>query len=38
MTTLAAFALFLIGAAYFANVLKGTGTQWLRAKFLGASA
>jgi len=35
VTTLASFLLFLIGAAYLVNVLRGTGTSWLRAKFLG---
>lgn len=38
MTTLAAFALFLIAAAFTVNVLRGNGRQWLRAKFLGAAA
>ena len=38
MTTLAAFVLFLIGAAFAVNVLKGTGTQWLKAKFTGQAA
>jgi hypothetical protein len=35
MTTLASFLLFLLVAAYLVNVLKGTGSAWLRAKFLG---
>lgn len=34
-TTVASFVLFLIAAAYLVNVLRGTGTAWLRAKFLG---
>ena len=38
MTTLAAFLLFLVAAAFAVNVLKGTGGQWLRAKFTGATA
>lgn len=35
MSTFAAFALFLIGAAFTVNVLRGTGRQWLLAKFTG---
>lgn len=35
MTTLASFLLFLVSAAYLVNVLRGTGSDWLRAKFLG---
>lgn len=34
-TTLATFLLFLIAASFAVNVLKGTGTAWLRAKFTG---
>lgn len=38
MTTLAAFILFLIAAAFAVNVFRGTATTWLRAKFTGAAA
>lgn len=38
MSSLAAFVLFLLGAAFLVNVFKGTATQWLKAKFTGASA
>jgi hypothetical protein len=38
VTTLASFVLFLLAAAYAVNVLRGTGTSWLRAKALGTSA
>lgn len=38
MTTLASFVLFLIFAAYAVNVLRGNGSRWLRAKFLGQAA
>lgn len=35
MSSVAAFLLFLIAAAFAVNVLRGTGTAWLRAKFTG---
>lgn len=38
MKTLAAFLLFFVAAAYAVNVLRGTGTSWLRAKFTGKAA
>lgn len=38
MTSLASFLLFLLAAAWAVNVLKGTGTQWLRAKFTGKAS
>lgn len=38
MSSAAAFILFLFAAAFAVNVLKGTGTQWLRAKFQGQAS
>ena len=38
MRSLAAFILFLVFAAWFVNVMKGTGTAWLRAKFTGQAS
>lgn len=35
MESLARLALLLVFAAFFAALVKGQGTPWLRAKFLG---